>query len=61
MFNIKGAIYTLSMTLAAHVNNQKVVKICIDMPYCVSNAIEIRDVIWSRNGHPDIRIKQIEI
>jgi hypothetical protein len=41
MFNIKEAIYTLSMALTAHVKYQKVVKICINMPYCVSNAIEI--------------------
>jgi hypothetical protein len=41
MLNIKEAIYTLSMALTAHLNYQKVVKICIHMPYCVNNAIEI--------------------
>jgi hypothetical protein len=35
------AIYTLSMALTTHVNYQKVVKICINSPSCVSHRVEI--------------------
>jgi hypothetical protein len=37
----KEAINTLSMALQNNVNYHKVVKICMDSLYCVSNAVEI--------------------